>query len=194
MKELLTSIRACTICSEKLAHTPRPVLQASPSSVIAIVGQAPGKKVHQSGIPYDDASGKRLRNWLGVDESTFYNDDIFDLVPMGFCYPGTGKSGDLPPRKECAPTWHQQVWDKMPNIQLILLIGQYAQRYYLPNNPYPNLTETILHYETHIDKFWVLPHPSPRNEIWLKKNEWFEQQVIPKLKNRVATCHAKKNH
>ena len=185
MNNLLSEIRDCTICKEFLPLGPRPVLSAHKKSKIIIIGQAPGTKVHKSGIPWDDQSGKRLRSWLNVDNETFYNPEIFGIIPMGFCYPGKGKSGDLPPRKECAPQWHQLLWDEMKEVKLVLLIGQYAQKYYLKEKAKRTLTETVWNYGEYLPEFFVLPHPSPRNGIWLKKNDWFEKEVVPNLTERV---------
>lgn len=185
MEELLHNIRQCTICSQHLVLGPRPVVTAHPQSKIAIIGQAPGTKVHNSGIPWDDASGKRLRNWLGVSDKTFYDETKFAIVPMGFCYPGKGKTGDLPPRPECAPQWHKQLMDKMPNLQLIILIGMYAQKYYLQKDAKKTLTETVAHYQDYLPNYFVLPHPSPRNRFWLTKNPWFESEVISELKTKI---------
>ncbi len=184
MHQLLTDIGNCTICKDHLPMGPRPVLQASHNSKIAIIGQAPGIRVHQSRIPWDDKSGERLRDWLGVSPEQFYDPDLFALVPMGFCYPGTGKSGDLPPRKECAPQWHEALWAKMKNVELILLFGTYAQRHYL-ESPKKNLTETVRNFADYLPKHIPLPHPSPRNNIWMKKNEWFAIDLLPTLKLRV---------
>ncbi len=187
MEKLLTDIKACTVCANSLALGPRPVLHVSPESKILIVGQAPGTKVHKSGIPWDDQSGKRLRQWLDVDNDSFYDTANFGIVPMGFCYPGKGKSGDLPPRKECAPLWHQPLLDKLPKLELTLLIGQYAQNYYLQDQAQRTLTATVQNYRDYLPNYFVLPHPSPRNGIWLKKNEWFDKEVIPELKLIVAS-------
>lgn len=184
MQQLISEIKKCTICKD-LPLGPRPVLSASVESKIAIIGQAPGTKVHASGIPWDDQSGKELRRWLDVSTDQFYDPYLFAIVPMGFCYPGKGKSGDLPPRKECAPQWHQQVFEKTRNIQLYLLIGQYAQRYYLQNGMKRNLTETVRNYNEYLPRFLPLPHPSPRNRIWMRKNDWFEKDIIPILRTRV---------
>lgn len=164
---------------------PRPVVSAHPSSKILVIGQAPGTKVHESGIPWDDASGERLRMWMDVDKDEFYNVERFAIVPMAFCYPGKGKSGDLPPRAECAPQWHDRLISELTELKLTILIGQYAQAYYLPDNPYRTLTETVKNTRDFLPRFFCLPHPSPRNNIWLKKNPWFESEIIPLLRERI---------
>ena len=185
MESLLKEIRQCTVCLPELKNGVNPILAATPNSKFAIIGQAPGSIVHKTGIPWDDKSGERLRHWLGVDDDTFYNPDIFALIPMGFCYPGKGRSGDLPPRKECAPLWHQKVLEQITDIQLTILIGSYAQEYYLQKTRKRTLTETVRNYKTYLPKYLPLPHPSPRNNIWLKKNEWFDTEVIPYLRNAI---------
>ena len=161
------------------------MVAAHPESKIAIIGQAPGRLVHASGIPWDDKSGENLRNWMGISEPEFYNTSKVTILPMGFCYPGTGKSGDLPPRPECAPQWHNKLWQHMPNIQLTLLIGQYAQKYYLKNKLKKSLTESVKCYKEYLPDHFVLPHPSPRNNIWRAKNRWFETEVLPVLQEKV---------
>ena len=186
MKKLLEEIRACSLCKAHLSLGPRPVLSAHAKSKIVIIGQAPGQKVHASGIPWKDASGNELRNWLGVDESQFYDEKNFALVPMGFCYPGKGKSGDLPPRPECAPQWHDRVLKNISDCKLILLIGQYSQAYYLGDKVKENLTETVRAYKKYLPNHFPLPHPSPRNRIWLKKNPWFQKKVVPELSDMVS--------
>lgn len=185
MNDLLHDIRQCTICKEHLPLGPRPVATAHPESKIVIIGQAPGTKVHASGIPWDDASGKQLRKWLNVTEAQFYDTKNFAIVPMGFCYPGKGKSGDLPPRPECAPQWHEQLFSKMPNVKLVILIGMYAQSYYLKGKSKRTLTETVANYEEYLPKYFSLPHPSPRNRFWLTKNPWFETEVVLELQRKV---------
>lgn len=181
---LLSDIKNCSVCEEFLPLGPRPVVSVSKKSKILIVGQAPGTKVHASGIPWDDQSGKNLRSWLNVTNEQFYNPDLFGIVPMGFCYPGKGKSGDLPPRKECAPLWHEVLLNELPELELVLLIGVYAQKYYLKSEIKKNLTETVLHFHEYLPKNFVLPHPSPRNAIWMKKNPWFAHDVLPELQKR----------
>ncbi|OEF29494.1 IclR family transcriptional regulator [Vibrio rumoiensis 1S-45] len=180
----MQKISQCQTCASFLEHGCRPVVQAHPNAKVLIIGQAPGLKVHQSGIPFNDASGDRLRQWMGIDKETFYHPEKLAIMPMGFCYPGKGKSGDLAPRKECAPQWHQALLEQLPNIEFILLIGQYAQQYYLNDKP-NTLTETVQAWQQWAPKFIPLPHPSPRNNIWLKKNPWFEQDVIPYLQQQV---------
>lgn len=185
MKKLLSDISKCELCKGKLPNAPKPVMSASTFSKIVIIGQAPGRKVQESGIPWDDKSGDNLRSWLGVDKETFYDSSKFALIPMGFCYPGTGKSGDLPPMKECAPEWHNQLWENMKNVQLIILIGKYAQNYYLDIPKKTTLTATVKSFQEFLPKHFVLPHPSPRNNIWQSKNAWFKYDVLPELERRV---------
>ncbi|WOD45114.1 uracil-DNA glycosylase family protein [Hwangdonia lutea] len=185
MDILLCSIRQCTICKAHLPLGPRPVVSAHPDSKIVIVGQAPGTKVHKTGIPWDDPSGKQLRKWLDVTDEEFYDEKKFAIIPMGFCYPGKGKSGDLPPRPECAPQWHQPLFDELKNVELIILIGMYAQKYYLQKEAKKTLTETVRNYNEYLPKYLPLPHPSPRNRFWLAKNPWFDFEVLPELKERV---------
>lgn len=190
MDQLLNQIRNCSHCTEHLPLGPRPIVAAHPESKIAIIGQAPGNKVHQTGIPWDDPSGKQLRKWLGVTEEQFYDEHLFALIPMGFCYPGKGKSGDLPPRPECAPLWHKPLFQNIPNLKLTILIGQYAQHYYLGEAMEKNLTETVKNYKNYLPNYFALPHPSPRNRFWLSQNPWFEVDVIPKLQELVSNCVA----
>jgi uracil-DNA glycosylase family 4 len=185
MEELLLQIRACIICKDYLPNLPKPIVRASEQSKVLIIGQAPGQKVQNSGIPWDDLSGKELRRWLGVSSEQFYDTNLFAIMPMGMCFPGVGKSGDLPPRKECATTWHEKVLAKMPNIQLTLLIGKYAQEYYLKENAHASLTETVKNYQQYAPQYFPLPHPSPRNKFWMKKNDWFEASNIPVLASTI---------
>lgn len=185
MEILLAEIRECRICEEFLPLGPHPVLSASQKSKIIVIGQAPGLKVHNTGIPWNDRSGFTLRQWLGVSDAEFYNTDLFGIIPMGFCYPGRGKGGDLPPRPECAPAWHGKLMSRIEGDPIFLLIGQYAQRYYLRKQKMKNLTETVAHFENYLPKYFPLPHPSPRNLMWLRRNPWFEQSVIPRLQVEV---------
>ncbi len=188
MEALISEIKNCTICLPHLSHGVNPIFSASPRSKIVIIGQAPGSIVHRTRIPWDDKSGDRLRSWLNVTKKQFYDKDIFALIPMGFCYPGTGENGDLPPRPECAPKWHDPLLDQIQNKELILLIGNYAQKYYLKGSVKNTLTNTVKSYTEYLPKYLPLPHPSPRNNIWLKKNEWFEKSIIPELR-RVTKSH-----
>jgi uracil-DNA glycosylase len=183
---LLHEIRACTICAPVLPHAPRPIVAASESARVLIIGQAPGARVHASGVPWSDASGARLRTWLDLDDATFYDDTKVALVPMGFCFPGRGASGDLPPRPECAAHWHQDLLAQMRSVQLTLLIGQYAQRFGLGEACGATLTDTLLRWRDFSPKIIPLPHPSPRNIAWFKRNPWFEVDVLPTLRERVA--------
>jgi uracil-DNA glycosylase len=182
---LLEEVRACTLCAVHLPLGPRPVLQAHPDARILIAGQAPGSKVHESGVPFQDASGDRLREWLGVDEQTFYDPRRIAILPMGFCYPGTGKSGDLPPRPECASAWRSRLMAMLGNIELTLVIGQYAQAWHLRGRQRPTLTDTVQAWRKYWPSSLPLPHPSPRNNIWLKRNPWFERDVLPPLRRKV---------
>lgn len=185
MKELLERIRACRICAASLLHGPHPVVQADRESRLLIIGQAPGARVHESGVPWADASGKRLREWLDLDESVFYDERRVALVPMSFCFPGKGKSGDLPPRSECAPLWHGELLGRMRNLRLTLLVGMYSQRYYLESSCGANLTETVRNYHRFLPDVLPLPHPSPRNQFWLAKNRWFESELLPVMRERI---------
>jgi uracil-DNA glycosylase len=188
LQDLLADIRACRLCERYLPLGPRPVLRAQSSAKLLIVGQAPGTKVHASGIPWNDPSGDRLRAWLGMNEEQFYDESKVAIVPMGFCYPGKGKSGDLPPRPECAEHWHAKVLNHLPDIELTLLVGTYAQQYYLSDlkkKTYASLTERVQDWKTFTPRYLPLVHPSPRNRRWLKNNPWFEQDVVPYLRRRV---------
>ena len=183
---LLKNISLCVLCAEKLPNPPKPVVRFDEHSKIMIIGQAPGRKVHNLGIPWMDASGKELRRWLNISEDEFYNTENFALVPMGFCFPGTGKSGDLPPRSECAPHWHAQILKICSQVKLILAVGNYAQRYYLPGMKDLTLTERVRRFRECKDGILPLVHPSPRNKIWHKKNPWFETELLPELRKSVA--------
>jgi len=190
LDRLLTEIRACRLCAAELPLGPRPIVRASSTARILIVGQAPGRRVHETGIPWNDASGERLRAWLQLTREQFYDVRHIAIVPAGLCFPGSGLRGDAPPRPECAPLWHPQLRALMPKIQLTLLIGQYAQAYYLGKRRKKSLRETVMAQAEYLPEFLPLPHPSPRNQLWLKQNPWFEQEVIPLLRNYVTnTLH-----
>ena len=185
MEKLLKEIRACEVCKRHLPNNPKPILQASSQSKILIIGQAPGQKVQDSGIPWDDQSGNELRRWLNASKEQFYDNKLFALMPMGFCYPGKSATGDLPPRPECAPLWHHQLLTEMKNVKLTLLIGQYSQKFYLGDKFKPTLTENVKNYLEFLPTYLPLVHPSPRNKIWQKKNPWFELEVVPTIQKIV---------
>lgn len=182
---LLKEIRACTLCAADLPDGLRPVLQAGARARILVAGQAPGRKVHASGIPFDDASGERLRGWMGLDRAAFYDSRLVAIVPMGFCFPGTASSGDRPPRPECAPAWRARVLSAMPDIELTLVVGRYAHAWHLPDCASHGLTATVRAWRSHGPALLALPHPSPRNNLWLRQNPWFDAQVVPALRARV---------
>ncbi|MBS0211554.1 MAG: uracil-DNA glycosylase family protein [Proteobacteria bacterium] len=190
LETLLKRIRACRICEAHLPLGPNPVLQAGEHARLLIVGQAPGVKVHDTGIPWNDVSGDRLRAWLAMDRETFYDAQRVAIVPMGFCYPGRGRGGDLPPRPECAPTWHPQIMPLLKEVRLVLLVGQYAQAGYLGKLRRENLTETVRNARDYLPRYLPLPHPSPRNQMWLRRHPWFEQAILPLLRERVAVALA----
>ena len=181
---LLESVRACQLCESELPQGPRPVLQASPEARILIAGQAPGQKVHDTGIPFDDASGNRLREWMGIDRTVFYDESRVAIVPMGFCYPGKARGGDAPPIPRCAETWRQRLLDSMRKIRLTLVIGRFAQNWHLDRKS-TTLTDTVRNWQEYGQSIIPLPHPSPRNNIWLRKNPWFDDELVPVLRNRV---------
>jgi len=183
---LLERVAKCLLCEVAMGHAARPVLSMHVDSRVVVIGQAPGSKVHASGMPWDDASGRLLREWLDVSDSTFYDTRHFALMPMGFCYPGKSKGGDLPPRSECAPLWHKVLLQHLKSCRMILLIGLYAQKYYLGKDAQANLTENVRHYRDYLPRFFPLPHPSPRNRIWMARNPWFQVYVLPALKAQVA--------
>jgi uracil-DNA glycosylase len=185
LASLLTEVRACDLCARHLPLGPRPVVQMHASAQILIAAQAPGRKVHQTGIPFDDPSGERLRGWLGLSPDVFYDARRIAILPMGFCYPGTGKSGDLPPRSECAPAWRPALLARLKNLRLTLVIGRYAQAYHLPTQA-GSVTERVRSWREHWPRIVALPHPSPRNHLWLKRNPWFEDELIPTLRVRVS--------
>ncbi len=181
--ELVQLIRRCHCC-EGLPEGVRPIVQAAASARILIIGQAPGARADARGRPFDDASGDRLRDWLGLDSATFYDPSQLAIVPMGFCFPGKGRSGDLPPRTECEPLWHPRLLAELRGIRLTLLIGQYAQRRYAQDS-YRSLTERVRHWRESMPQRLPLPHPSPRNQAWLKRNPWFESELLPVLRQQV---------
>jgi len=185
LAKLVKEIRSCSLCAAHLPLGPRPIIQVSSFAKILVVGQAPGSRVHQTGIPFNDPSGDRLREWMGIDKELFYDEQKIALVPMGFCFPGTGKSGDLPPRPECADTWRIKLLEQLPKIRLTIIVGQYAQAWHLKTANKANLTETVMAWKDYWPEAIPLPHPSPRNNIWLKRNPWFEEQILPSLKRRV---------
>ena len=184
LRTLLSEVRACTICLPSLPHGVRPVVQIDDAARVLIAGQAPGRRVHESGIPFDDPSGDRLRDWMGIDRDTFYDPKKIAILPMGFCYPGTGKSGDLPPRPECAPAWREALLGHMKKIELTLILGKWAQAYHLPDAP-RSVTDTVAGWQEHWPRVVPLPHPSPRNRAFFKRNPWFEEELVPKLRRRV---------
>ena len=185
-RRLLKEVRACTLCAAHLPLGPRPVLQLDSQATILIAGQAPGAKVHASGIPFQDASGERLRDWMGIDQATFYDASRVAILPMGLCYPGRGKSGDRPPRPECAATWRARLLETLVNVKLTLVIGQYAQDWHISERQKATLTETVRAWRDYWPTHLSLPHPSPRNNIWLKRNGWFAIDVLPRLRLRVG--------
>lgn len=188
LESLLAEVRACRICETALPLGPRPVLRASASARILIVGQAPGTRVHETGIPWNDPSGDRLRAWMNVDRDTFYDEDWIAIIPMGYCYPGRNpRGGDLPPRLECAQHWLDRLLAQLPEIRLTILAGQYAQRHYLAGRAKKTLTETVRAWREYYPDYLPAPHPSPRNTYWLQQNPWFEQETVPALRNRVKT-------
>lgn len=217
LDKLLLKVRACTVCAPHLPHGPRPILRAAATARLLVVGQAPGRKVHDTGIPWNDPSGDRLRSWLGMDRDTFYDESRIAIIPTGLCFPGTGKQGDLPPRPECAPLWHPPLRAALKDIRLTLLIGQYAQAYYLGPRAKKTLTETVAAWQEYLTAeettgrpefprpprgaeaaqwppgggpFLPLPHPSPRNQLWLKRNPWFERDLLPVLRLKVREALA----
>jgi uracil-DNA glycosylase len=185
LDDLLARIRACRLCEAHLPLGPRPVLRASRTARLLIVGQAPGSRVHESGIPWNDASGIRLRHWLGLERERFYDEREVAIVPMGFCYPGRGTAGDLPPRPECAQTWHGSLMALLPKVELTLLVGHYAQAYVLGERRKKTLTDTVRAYADYLPRIIPMPHPSPRNQLWLRDNPWFETDLVPLLRGEV---------
>ncbi len=187
--QLLEEVRACRHCAAALPHPPRPVLQLDPRARILIAGQAPGRRVQESGVPFDDPSGDRLRDWLGLDREAFYDPGRVAILPMGLCYPGRGRSGDLPPRPECAPLWRDRLLASLSSLRLSLIIGSHALDWHLPDHP-ASLTDSVRGWREFPPRVLALPHPSPRNNIWLKKNPWFERELLPELRRRVTQALA----
>lgn len=185
LEQLAERVRACRLCAEELPLGPRPVIRVSETARILIAGQAPGTRVHESGVPFNDPSGDRLREWMGIDRETFYDESRIAIVPMGFCYPGKGDWGDLPPLKRCAATWRQDLLDLMPNIELTVAVGQYAVRWHLADER-GTLSAIVRAHMGSEGPVVPLPHPSPRNNIWLSRNRWFEKEVLPGVRRRVA--------
>ncbi|MDN3608804.1 uracil-DNA glycosylase family protein [Vibrio ostreicida] len=184
LENLLHQIHQCRLCEPHLPLGANPVIQANSNAKLLIIGQAPGTRVHNTSIPWNDPSGERLRGWLQLSSDEFYDPEKIAIMPIGFCYPGKGKNGDLPPRKECAPLWHDKVLAELPNITMTLLVGQYAQNYYLADKP-KTLTETVFEWRRWAPRYLPLPHPSPRNTLWIKRNPWFEAQVVPFIREHV---------
>lgn len=191
LKSLLNDVRSCTICNEHLPLGPRPVVRAHAAARILVAGQAPGRRVHETGLPFNDPSGDRLRDWMGITRDVFYDEKQLALVPMGFCYPGTGKSGDLPPRPECATAWRSALLSRLTNVELTLVIGQYAHAYHLRDRG-ATLTESVRGWRRYWPNVVPLPHPSPRNNLWLRRNPWFDQEIVPALRARVAEVLARR--
>jgi uracil-DNA glycosylase family 4 len=185
LAKLLAEIRTCTFCKSHLSQGVRPVFQFHPKARILIAGQAPGRKVHESGVPFADASGARLREWMGVTREIFYDAEEIAILPMGFCYPGSGKSGDLPPRRECAPLWRERLLGHLDHLELTIVLGRYAQAYHLKEANL-TVTEAVRAWRTYWPKMMLLPHPSPRNNVWIRRNPWFEAELLPALQKRVA--------
>jgi uracil-DNA glycosylase len=190
LKSLVLEAKGCRVCKRELPQEPRPVFRVGRGARLLIVGQAPGRRVHETGIPWNDPSGDVLRDWLALDRETFYDASRIAIVPVGLCYPGTVDGADLPPRPECAPRWQPRFRASLPSIELTLLVGSYAQAYYLKERRKPTLTETVRAFREYLPEFLVLPHPSWRNKAWIKKNPWFARQVVPELRRRVKSCVA----
>lgn len=184
LEDMVRQIQNCQLCQSSLPYTVRPIVQLNSQARILIASQAPGRKAHDSGIPFDDPSGERLRYWLGIGRDQFYDSSKIAILPMGFCYPGKGKTGDLPPRRECEPAWRRPILQQLPNIELTLVIGQYAQAYHLGKN-HDSVTNNVQNWQDYWPDMLPLPHPSPRNIFWFKRNPWFEKELIPILQQRV---------
>jgi uracil-DNA glycosylase len=183
---LLEEASACRVCEAHLPLGANPIFRIHPDAKVALISQAPGRLAHQSSVAWDDPSGRRLREWLGVSDEEFYHSTTFAILPIGFCYPGKGKGGDLPPRPECAPIWQSPLLALLPNLEVKVLIGAYSQKHYLGKRRKRNLTETVRSYEEYMPEYFPIPHPSPRNDRYLRKNPWFEEENIPRLQELVA--------
>ncbi len=181
---ILKEVRACKACAPELPLGPKPLIAGRSSARILVIGQAPGRIAHETGIPWNDSSGERLRAWMGISSEAFYDDSITAIMPMGFCFPGAGRSGDMPPRPECAPLWHDRVVGALKNVELTVCAGMYAMKRYAPK-PYASMTEASADFREQLPSLILLPHPSGRNNIWLRKNPWFEKKAIPALRQRV---------
>lgn len=191
LEQLLRRVRACTVCAAHLPYPPKPVLRAKASARLMIVGQAPGRKVQETGIPWNDPSGDRLREWLQLSKEEFYDESRIAIIPAGFCYPGKGKSGDMPPRPECAPLWHPPLRAALPEVELTLLVGSYAQEHYLGKLRKGSLSDTVKAFTEYVPAYFPLPHPSPRNRLWLRQRPWFDTDVLPVLRERVGALLGK---
>jgi uracil-DNA glycosylase len=189
LTKILTQVRACTLCADTLPLGPRPVLQAGRMARILVVGQAPGSRVHATGVPFNDPSGERLRTWMGIDKDVFYDPERIALLPMAFCYPGRGKSGDLPPPKLCAASWRNRLLRALPHVELTLVLGQYAQAWHLPGEE-GSLADIVKNWRAHAPACIPMPHPSPRNNLWLRRNPWFEAEVVPWVQARIVALLA----
>ena len=185
LEGLVREARACTVCAAHLPHPPRPVLRVRKTARLLIIGQAPGRRVHASGIPWNDPSGQRLRDWLGLEPEVFYDERRVAILPIGLCYPGTVNGADLPPRKECAPLWHPRIVPALGEVRLTLLVGSYAQAFHLADLRKPAMTETVRAFREYLPRFLPLPHPSWRNSGWLKRNAWFEAELVPELRRLI---------
>ena len=186
LDRLFAEVRACTVCAPHLPLGPRPVVRGHASARLLITSQAPGTRVHETGLSFNDRSGDRLREWLGIDRETFYDESRIAIIPMGFCYPGRGTGGDLPPRRECAPLWHDRIIERLPRVELILLVGSYAISYYLGAAAKGTMTETVAAWRNYLPRYLPLPHPSWRTTAWERRNPWFEAELLPELRRRMA--------
>lgn len=191
--KILEEARACTICASSLPLGPKPLLAAHPSARILIIGQAPGRATHEAGIPWQDRSGDRLREWLGVTREQFYDPRQVALVPTGFCYPGSGKAGDLPPRPECAPLWHPRILPLLKQLEVTIYLGSYAFEAHWAAR-YRNLSEAVQNFQALLPRQIVLPHPSPRNGIWASQRPWFQAELLPALRSRVKEALENAKH